>query len=145
MESASLFASMDPEERAVLESAMRQKLYRAGEVILQAGDPGDELLIVLAGSGNVVLHQSDGTDVRLAGVRAGATLGDIAFLDRTRRSATVIAAEDTTVAILGRDSYDEICVSHPRLVQVLLTNVALNLAARLRHTNRLALSRQGNG
>lgn len=144
MESASLFASMDSEERAVLESAMRRKLYRAGEVILQAGEPGDELLIVLAGSGNVVLQQAGGTDVRLAGVRAGATLGDIAFLDRTRRSATVIAAEDTTVAILSRDSYDEICVSHPRLVQALLTNVALNLAARLRHTNRLALSRQSN-
>lgn len=142
MDSASLFTSMDAQERAVLEAAMTQKLYRAGEVILQAGEPGDELLIVLAGSGNVVLHQAGGTDVRLAGVRAGATLGDIAFLDRTRRSATVIAAEDTTVAILNRDRYDEICITHPRLVQVLLTNVALNLAARLRQTNRLALSRQ---
>jgi CRP-like cAMP-binding protein len=82
--------------------------------------------------------------VRLAGVRGGATLGDIAFLDRTRRSATVIAAEDTTVAILRRETYDKICITHPRLVQVLLTNIALNLAVRLRHTNRLALSRQSS-
>jgi MFS superfamily sulfate permease-like transporter/CRP-like cAMP-binding protein len=143
MESASLFTSMEAAERSVLESAMTQKLYRAGEVILQAGDPGDELLIVLAGSGNVVLPQAGG-DVRLAGVRGGATLGDIAFLDRTRRSATVVAAEDTTVAILRRETYDELCITHPRLVQILLTNVALNLAARLRHTNRLALSRQSS-
>jgi MFS superfamily sulfate permease-like transporter/CRP-like cAMP-binding protein len=144
MESASLFTGMDAEERSVLESAMPQKVYRTGEVILQAGDPGDELLIVLQGSGNVVLPQTDGTDVRLAGVRGGATLGDIAFLDRTRRSATVIAAEDTTVAILRRETYDEICITHPRLVQILLTNIALNLAVRLRHTNRLALSRQSS-
>lgn len=143
MESASLFTSMDADERSALESAMSQKLYRTGEVILQAGDPGDELMIVLQGSGNVVLPQANGTDVRLAGVRGGATLGDIAFLDRTRRSATVIAAEDTTVAILSRESYDQLCVTHPRLVQILLTNIALNLAVRLRHTNRLALSRQG--
>jgi SulP family sulfate permease len=144
MESAALFTGMEAEERSVLESAMSQKLYRTGEVILQAGDPGDELMIVLQGSGNVVLPQANGTDVRLAGVRGGATLGDIAFLDRTRRSATVIAAEDTTVAILSRDSYDQICISHPRLVQILLTNIALNLAVRLRHTNRLALSRQSS-
>jgi CRP-like cAMP-binding protein/anti-anti-sigma regulatory factor len=145
MESASLFTGMEAEERSILESAMSQKLYRTGEVILQAGDPGDELMIVLQGSGNVVLPQANGTDVRLAGVRGGATLGDIAFLDRTRRSATVIAAEDTTVAILSRDRYDQICISHPRLVQILLTNIALNLAVRLRHTNRLALSRQSSG
>jgi hypothetical protein len=48
------------------------------------------------------------------------------------------------VAILSRDSYDQICISHPRLVQILLTNIALNLAVRLRHTNRLALSRQSS-
>ena len=96
---------------------MTQKLYRTGEVILQAGDPGDEMLIVLAGSGNVILPQAGGTDVRLAGVRGATTLGDIAFLDRTRRSATVVAAEDTTVAILRRETYDELCITHPRLVQ----------------------------
>jgi SulP family sulfate permease len=144
MESAaSLFAGMEPGERSAVESAMVQRLYRAGEVILQAGDPGDELMIVLEGSCNIVLAQANGSDVRLAGVRGGATLGDIAFLDRTRRSATVVAAEDTTVAILRRETYDELCLTHPHLIQVLLTNVALNLAVRLRHANRLALNRQG--
>lgn len=145
LEAASLFTGMEAGERSALESAMTQRLYRTGDVILKAGDPGDELLLVLKGSGNVVLHQPDGTDVRLAGVRGGATLGDIAFLDRTRRSATVIAAEDTSVAILRRETYDELCIAHPRLVEILLTNIALNLAVRLRHTNRLALTRHSQG
>lgn len=137
-----LFDGLTDEECSRLQSMMTHQLFHAGEVILQAGEPGDELLLVLQGSASVVLPTADGTDVRLAGVRRGATLGDIAFLDHARRSATVIAEEDTTVAILTRTAYDQLCASHPRLVQCLLSNIALGLAARLRHTNRLALAHQ---
>ena len=144
LEAASLFDGLDEPERNVLEGAMASRLYKAGEVILQAGTPGDELMLVLHGSGSVVLHRPDGTDIRLAGVRRGATLGEIAFLDQAARSANVIADEDTTVAVLSRARYDELCISHPHLMQRLLANIALNLASRLRHTNRLTLARQAH-
>lgn len=145
LEAASLFDGLDEPERNALEAAMASRFYKAGEMILQAGTPGDELMLVLHGSGSVVLHRPDGTDIRLAGVRRGATVGEIAFLDRAARSATVIADEDTTVAVLSRARYDELCVSHPHLVQRLIANIALDLASRLRHANRLRLARQGHG
>ena len=142
LESSVLFAGMDEAERTRLESTMVQRLFRAGEKIVGAGEPGDELMLLLHGSASVVVRGSDGTDVRIAGVRRGATVGDIAFLDQAPRSATVVADEDTTVAILHRDVYDVLSQTHPRLVQRLLANLALTMAARLRHTNRLALARQ---
>jgi hypothetical protein len=142
MEVAPLFEGLDEGERRQLEAVMPHRLYRAGELIVQAGAFGDELMIVLHGSASIVLHTLEGNEVRVAGVRHGATLGDIAFLDQAPRSATVVADRDTTVAVLRRETYDALCISHPRLVQRLLANIALTLAARLRHTNRLALARQ---
>jgi SulP family sulfate permease len=142
LEASTLFAGLDEAQRAHLESQMVQKLFRAGEAIVRAGEPGDSLMLMLHGSASVVVRGVDGHDVRIAGVRRGATVGDIAFLDQASRSATVIADEDTTVAILHRDAYDLLARNHPQLVQRLLANLALTMAARLRHTNRLALARQ---
>jgi sulfate permease, SulP family len=141
MEAATLFAGLTEAERAQLESAMEQRLYRAGEVILQAGSRGDELMVILFGSASVVLPLDSGGDVRLAGARRGATLGDLAFLDRSPRSANVIADVDTTVAVLGRGSYEALAITQPQLIQRLLANVTTHLAVRLRHTNRLAMAR----
>jgi sulfate permease, SulP family len=142
LEASALFAGLDEAERARLESVMVHKLYRAGEEIMRAGEPGDELMLLLHGSASVMARSPEGHDVRIAGVRRGATIGDIAFLDQAPRSATVVADEDTTVAILHRDVYDGLCQRHPRMVQRILANLALTMAARLRHTNRLALAHQ---
>jgi sulfate permease, SulP family len=142
MEAASLFDGLDEPERDNLEAAMPSRFYKAGEVILQAGAPGDELMLLLHGSASVVLHRPDGTDIRLAGIRRGATFGEIAFLDHAARSATVIADEDTTVAVLSRARYGELCASHPHVVQRLTANIALNLATSLR---RQTLARLGHG
>lgn len=139
---SALFEGLDQEEHSLLESTMVNKLYEPGEMILRAGEPGDELMLLLQGSASVVVPSADGGNVRIAGVRQGATVGDIAFLDHANRSASVIADEPTMAAILHRDAYNALCVSHPRLVQQLLTNLSLTLAARLRHTNRLALAHQ---
>jgi sulfate permease, SulP family len=141
LEASALLTGLDDAERSHLDSLMLQKLYRAGEAIIKSGEPGDELMLVLHGSASVIVSGPDGESVRIAGVRRGATIGDIAFLDHALRSATVIADEDTTVAILRRGDYDMLCLSHPRLVQQLLANLALTMAARLRHTNRLAQAR----
>jgi sulfate permease, SulP family len=142
LEASALFAGLDEAERTRLESLMVNRLYRAGEEIMKAGEPGDELMLLLHGSASIVVRGSDSDDVRIAGVRRGATVGDIAFLDQAPRSATVVADEDTTVAILHRDVYDVLAQTHPHLVQRLLSNLTLTMAARLRHANRLALARQ---
>jgi CRP-like cAMP-binding protein len=109
---------------------------------MAAGEEGDELMVLLHGSASILVPGPHGGLVRIAGVRRGAVIGEIAFLDRAARSATVLAEEDLAVAVLSRAQYDALSASAPHLIQKLLTNLALDLATRLRHTNRLASSRQ---
>jgi SulP family sulfate permease len=142
LEAAALFKGLDDTQRALLDAAMVQRRYAAGDTILRAGEPGDEMMLVLHGSASIVVTNAEGRQVRLAGVRRGGTLGEIAFLDRSTRSATVVAEEETLVAVLEHADFDALGARDPRIVQRLLSNLAVNLAARLRHTNELALARQ---
>ena len=121
---------------------MPQRLYTAGEIVLRAGEPGDELMIVLDGSASILVPRPDGTLARIAGVRRGAVIGELAFLDHAVRSATVVASEDLTVSVLTRAQYEVLSLGAPRLVAKLLSNLAGDLAVRLRHTSRLATARQ---
>jgi SulP family sulfate permease len=142
LESAALYRGLDEAARNRLEQAMEHKLYGAGDHIVRAGDAADALMLVLFGSASIVVDHPDLGQVRLAGVRRGATIGEIGFLDRAPRSASVIAQEDTCVAVLSRQRYESLCTSDPQLVRQLLENIALDVAARLRQTNQLALARQ---
>jgi SulP family sulfate permease len=142
LEAVSIFRDLSDAERALLEKQMPQRLFRAGDVVMAAGEVGEELMILLHGSASVLVPGPHGGLVRVAGVRRGAVIGEMAFLDRSSRSATVLAEEDLAVAVLTRPQYDALSHGAPQLIQKLLTNLTLDLATRLRHTNRLASARQ---
>jgi SulP family sulfate permease len=141
LEATRLFDGFDAAERAQLEGAMTQRLYRPGEVLLAAGSESDELMLVLQGSASVLVPGAQGHRVRIAGVRRGAILGEVGFLDGSPRSAEVVAQDDVVVATLTREQYDRLCRTTHTVVPKLLANIALALATRLRHANRLALAR----
>lgn len=140
-EAMALLRGLSEAERALLHAQMAQSFHRAGEVLVRAGDPSDRLMVVLQGTAAVVVDAADGTRVRLAGVRRGATIGEMGFLDEAPRSATVVAQDDLLVASLSREHFARLGRDHPALLHKLLANIALDVAARLRHTNRLASAR----
>lgn len=136
-----LFDGLTIGEILQLEEAMTHRLFRAGETILAAGAVSDELMLILHGSASVVVPGADGRAVRLAGVRRGAIIGEVGFLDGSPRSASVVAHDDVMVASLTREAYEHLCRSMPGLVPKLLANMAVALASRLRHASQLALAR----
>ncbi|MBE7942337.1 MULTISPECIES: cyclic nucleotide-binding domain-containing protein [Ramlibacter] len=142
MDQATLFVGMDECEQALLESMMTRRHFRHGETVVHAGEPGDSLMLMLEGAASVMVRTEGGHEVRVAGLRRGAVIGELAFLDRSPRSATVVAQDQVVVAELPREAFDRLSVQAPVLVQKLLANIALYLAARLRHTNRLAAVRR---
>lgn len=144
MQAVNLFRGMDEAEHAFLTEKMQQRQFDPGQRIVSAGDPGDELMLVLHGTASVVVQDDEGREVRLAGVRRGASVGEVAFLDKSPRSASVVAHDDVTVAFLSRDAFDAMWISHPELVRKLLANIAIELAARLRYTNQLAIARHSH-
>ena len=138
----SLYAGLSPDEVRVLQDAMPEQRFSPGEALLTAGGASDAMMLVLEGSASVFVPAPGGGRVRLAGVRRGATVGEMGFLDAAPRSATVEAQTSVCAAVLTRAAYEQLAREHPAIVQRLLTNLALALAARVRSANQLATARQ---
>jgi CRP-like cAMP-binding protein/thioredoxin reductase/Na+-translocating ferredoxin:NAD+ oxidoreductase RNF subunit RnfB len=86
--------------KPLVESA-ELKRFRAGDVIFNQGDHGDDMHLIRSGSCTVSLRVG-GRDIVLSYVPSGNYVGEMALLSDSPRSATVKAAHATeTIRILG--------------------------------------------
>ncbi len=128
------------EARLAFEAALELRFIRAGETVFAAGDPANELMILMQGSVDIFLRSDAGREIRVSRFRDGATMGELGFLDATTRSATAIAAEDLLLGVLPRARFDELALHWPQAAHQVLINLALDMAIRLRRTNFIAVS-----
>ncbi|TDB87613.1 Crp/Fnr family transcriptional regulator [Actinomadura sp. KC216] len=79
--------------------------YRPGEVLLHQGEPGDRVLLLLAGRVKVSLVDKAGNGILLAIRGPGEVLGEIAMIDGQNRSATVSAMDVCDVRALPAERF----------------------------------------
>src|SRR5690606_6269054 len=98
----SFLETLSEPHRALLEGAAQPIELTRGQHLLRRGEPGGDLYLVRAGTLDVVESRTS-PEVVLATIRAGALVGELAFLDDTPRAADVRAATDATVLRWARD------------------------------------------
>ena len=119
-----MLESLPPNDRELLQSLLRRRRYRRGEVVFHQGDPGDTLHIVRRGYLKVVVPSEAGGEGVLAVVGPGALFGEITLLDGAPRSATVVALEDVETATLGRAAFRDLLRRSPDVAESLLAAMA---------------------
>ncbi|MFN8523020.1 MAG: ABC transporter transmembrane domain-containing protein [Chloroflexota bacterium] len=100
------FSSLPPE---VLEETARLLLYAErgpGEVICRQGSIGDELFIIGRGDVEIVVADDEGNENIVNVLSEGDYVGEISFLRRTPRTATVRAQTNVELHILRRLDFD---------------------------------------
>ena len=107
----------------------RIECRKAGEVIFEIGQPGQEMYIVRSGT----VHIRVGERV-FDSVGAGETLGEMAILDDAARSATAIALTDCEIVAIDKQRLLEMVRLEP-LVAIAMTR---SMVRRLRSMNYLA-------
>jgi len=123
-------------ELVAVERVVAVQRVRAGEVVFREGDLADAIYFVLSGLVSVRLPLAgQGRDRRLATLGPGVAVGEMAFLDEGRRSADVVAEEDSVLARLSIDNLRAIGESSPRVISTFSANLARNLSGRLRRAN----------
>ncbi len=90
--------------------------YRSGQVLFKEGDPAEGLHVIVSGKLIVETTDSNGQQQRLGEVRSPETVGELALLADTRRSATVTAARESTVALLGREDFDSLIATRASML-----------------------------
>ena len=135
LENCMLFTGFDTDELALLDRLLARRAYHAGQTIIFAGQASDELFVITNGAAMVSIATHDGI-TRLDAFTSGMTFGEVAFIDRSPRSANVTALRDVECRVLTRDVFAQLDHEAPAIKIRLLSNLALGLTGMLRQANR---------
>jgi CRP/FNR family cyclic AMP-dependent transcriptional regulator len=114
--------------RAIATSGVVRQ-FPKNTILINEGDVGDSLYIVLTGKVKVFASNEAGREVVIDFHGPGEYVGEMS-LDGSPRSASVMTVEPTSCAIVSRTNFREFILAHPEF--------ALNLVERLIHRVRRA-------
>lgn len=126
-----LFSGLAPEELDRVARLLRRRTFPTGSRIISAQQPGEALYVLLAGSVKISIDREDGTEVTLALLGPGDTIGEMSLVEKTERSANVVTMEDSTFLWMDRASFLALLEEIPQLTH----NLVRQLSERLRAAN----------
>jgi CRP/FNR family cyclic AMP-dependent transcriptional regulator len=111
------------------------KSYDAGQTIIERGDPGDALYILLRGTAGV---EAGGRHHELG---EGDFFGEMALIAGKERTATVKAVEPVDVLRIGAEDFQRFALHHPQVGLAMLRS----LVERLREVQERVEGWTGSG
>src|SRR5438874_10692456 len=132
-----LFKRLEPHELEKLAEEIDQVNYPAGETIFNEHDRGDSLYVVETGAVRIWVYDEDVKEVTLAELKAGDSFGELALLDRGKRSSGATAIADTHLHRLSSDDFQQFLMDHPDAS----IDVICEIAQPMRQPNQLISQR----
>lgn len=100
------------------------------DLIVKDGNVGNEMFIVLSGAVEVTKFQNDRTHT-IAMLGEGEVFGEMAFVSKAKRTATVSAITKSEIMVLTHDFFTKFIANHPVIASKVLLNLAVILCDRL--------------
>lgn len=118
------------------------QLYRAdkGTVLLNEGDPGDYMLVMIDGKVDVLKHDIHKRPKHITTLEPGEAIGEMAMVDGEPRFATCVATAPTVLAVLSRETLARIIDDAPRLGAKILVQLLAMMNQRLRQTSLMLVN-----
>ena len=114
-----LFAGFSKRHLSHLAGAAEEVRFEAGERIVEEGNPGETLFVLL--EGQVKVFRGGGLRTRLV---PGDFFGEVSVLDGGPRTATIVAETPVAALRLFRRTVLELVASEPQLALLLLEGIA---------------------
>ncbi|WP_319558792.1 cyclic nucleotide-binding domain-containing protein [Marispirochaeta sp.] len=138
LEKISLFAGICeyPEYLEQLIRICRTRRYKQRETIIQEGELGSEMFIVLNGGVEILKRTRAGDNYTVVSLKAedNVFFGELALIDDDKRSATVVAAMDSEFLVISKQDFLELGDKTPALGLPVTRAIAKIIASRLRKT-----------
>ena len=132
-----IFQDLGRREFNKIESILHRRNWNADEGIINEGDPGVGMYIIVAGEVRITQVGEDGVQQQLATLTGGDFFGEQALLDESPRTASAYANEPCRIIGFFRPDLLELIESNPRLGLKIVMRLSQMISVRLRHTNRL--------
>jgi CRP/FNR family cyclic AMP-dependent transcriptional regulator len=119
-------------ERGILRS------YRKNTVILNEGEPGDSLFVLLQGQVKVYATDENGREITYGMISAGDYFGEMS-LDGGPRSASVMTVEPTLCSLLSRHAVQQHLNEEPTFAMELVSQVIRRARSATETARQMAL------
>lgn len=129
-----LFKGRRDETIAELESLVESRSYHKGEIIYSEGEGTGEIFLIRSGLVRIMLPFSDRKSVHLSTLGQNNFFGEFSFLETSPHYTDVIAASDTELYVISRESFDLFSVHHKKAAFFFMQSLASVLAERLKLT-----------
>jgi CRP/FNR family cyclic AMP-dependent transcriptional regulator len=110
LRNVALFCQLPEPQLALLTRVVGRRSFSRSSTIIAAGDPSDALYIVISGRLKVMMSDDEGREVILAILGPGEFFGEMALVDDSPRSATVIAIEPCELLTISKTDFKK-CVA----------------------------------
>lgn len=122
----------------------RRRTVQANEIIFDAGETSQDVYLILKGRvrilGNVDLDDQRRIHPGFSELGEGEMFGELPLFDGQPRSASVMALEETELAVLDGECLMAFLDSHPELGYPIFKELIHTLVARLRKANQRIFS-----
>ena len=128
-----------PETLRAIASTGVVRSYPKNAILINEGDVGDSLYILLSGRVKVYASNAAGREVVIAFHGPGEYVGEMS-LDGSPRSASVLTLEPTTCALVTRASFRQFILAHPDFALHLIERLIQRVRLTTENVKSLALS-----
>ncbi|MBA3592618.1 MAG: Crp/Fnr family transcriptional regulator [Polaromonas sp.] len=132
-----LYTPLVPELRSLARRGV-QRTYRKNAVLINEGEAGDSLFVLLKGSVKVFAMDESGREITYGTVYAGDYFGEMS-LDGGPRSASVMTLEPCTCSVLSRTDVSEHLAEEPEFAINLVVQVIRRARAATETARNMAL------
>ncbi|MEE4355670.1 MAG: cyclic nucleotide-binding domain-containing protein [Desulfococcaceae bacterium] len=107
------FESIPDAEISIIADACHKQHFAAGDIVFHEGEPGNNLFIVFDGSVEIWKNYSTTGKSLLSVYGPGQLFGELALIDSSPRSATVVVRQTCTLLSIDQDNFNLITHSNP--------------------------------
>jgi CRP-like cAMP-binding protein len=130
-----VFEKLEPKELRQIASIVHRRQYVKDEFVFYQGDPGLGMYVVEKGKVGIVVVAEDGAQKEITELTNGDFFGEIALLDESPRSASVVVKEDSQLIGFFRPDLFEIIEKTPKTGLKVVVKLAEMIGERLRNMN----------
>lgn len=134
LENTSLSMDFSWNELLDLSRYMGTMKFAKGATVFEEGDTDVFMCIVVKGGVNI-LKKDENMDVKhVTAIGKGKVIGEMSMIDGSPRSASAVAAANTTLVMLSKENMNRLFREKPGVGIKLLQKIAFSISQRLRQT-----------
>ena len=139
LQQVEIFQGLSPEELETLAASSTSRSFPKNTVVINEGDEANALYVMISGQVKVFLSNEEGKEIIVNMQGACEHFGELALLDSTPRSASVMTTEKTKLAVVSKPDFQRMLADHPGIALSLIRDLTHRVRVLSENVKSLAL------